>query len=102
MSAHIVRDKVPPGTEMPEQIHNMLGFIIRRGDEMQRIIRDFLDFQAMQDGSLSLEVSPINLNDIAKHVIEANADYATSKEINLMSELDSSLPEIRADSARLS
>src|SRR5258708_3199626 len=23
MSAHIVRDKVPPGTEMPEQIHNV-------------------------------------------------------------------------------
>lgn len=102
MSAHIVRDKVPPGTVMPEQIHNMLGFIIRRGDEMQRIIRDFLDFQAMQDGSLSLELSPINLNDIAKQIIESNADYATSKEINLMSELDSALPEIRADSARLS
>src|SRR5260221_12712187 len=31
MSAHIVRDKVTPGTPMPEQIYNMLSFIVRRG-----------------------------------------------------------------------
>jgi signal transduction histidine kinase len=101
MSAHIVRDKVQPGEQMPEQMHNMLGFIVRRGDEMQRIIRDFLDFQAMEDGNLGLELQSTNLNDIAKQVIESQTDYATSKEITLYSELADPLPEIKADSARL-
>jgi two-component system sensor histidine kinase/response regulator len=102
MSAHIVRDKVPPGTAMPEQIHNMLSFIIRRGEEMQRIVRDFLDFQAMEDGQFGLELAPTNLNEIAQQVVEANNEYAQSKDITLYSELDQSLPVVNADAARLS
>jgi signal transduction histidine kinase len=102
MSAHIVRDKVTPGTPMTEQFHNMLAFIVRRGEEMQRIVRDFLDFQAMEDGKLSLEVAPTNLNDIADEAIQMNNDYAISKEISLLSELDSTLPMLNIDRARLS
>ena len=102
MSAHIVRDKVPPGTEMPEQIHNMLSFIVRRGDEMQRIIRDFLDFQAMEDGNLALELKMMSVNDMARQIVEANLDYATSKEIVLSAELDENIPQINADESRLS
>src|SRR5215475_12652393 len=101
MSAHIARDKVLPGQVMPEQMHNMLGFIVRRGDEMQRIIRDFLDFQAMEDGNLGLELQPTNMNEIAKQVIESQAEYAVNKEITLYSELAEVLPEIKADGARL-
>src|SRR5258708_5055842 len=71
MSAHIVRDKVPPGTEMPEQLDNMLTFIVRRGDEMQRIIRDFLDFQAMEDGNLALELKMRSVNDMSRHIVHA-------------------------------
>src|SRR5260221_10703886 len=102
MSAHIVRDKVQPGEVMPEQLHTMLGFIVRRGDEMQRIIRDFLDFQAMEDGNLGLELIPISLNDIAHQIVDINTEYAQSKEVALISELDSALPQTRADGARLS
>src|SRR5258708_8686871 len=87
MSAHIVRDKVPPGTAMPEQIHNMLSFIVRRGEEMQRIIRDFLDFQAAEDGNLILTLQPTDLNEIAQHVVDSNLDYAQSKEIKLLAAL---------------
>jgi two-component system, sensor histidine kinase and response regulator len=102
MSAHIIRDKVPPGTEMTEQFHNMMSFIVRRGEEMQRIVRDFLDFQAMEDGKLSLEVAPTNLNEIADEVIQMNTDYATSKDISLLAELDTALPILNIDRARLS
>src|SRR5207245_2245719 len=101
MSAHIVKDKVPPGTPMPEQIHNMLTFIVRRGEEMQRIIRDFLDFQAAEDGNLILTLQPTDLNEIAQHVVDSNLDYAQSKEITLLAELQAGLPKINADGARL-
>jgi two-component system sensor histidine kinase/response regulator len=102
MSAHIVRDKVPPGTEMPEQIHNMLSFIVRRGEEMQRIIRDFLDFQAMEDGNVGLDLAPTSLNEIAKQIVDINKEYADSKEVALYAELDEALPQTKADAARLS
>lgn len=101
MSAHIVRDKVPPGTAMPENFHNMLNFIVKRGEEMQRIVRDFLDFQAMEDGKIGLEIAEINLNDVAQEIYDANQDYATGKEITLMKELDMEMPRIHADASRL-
>ena len=86
---------------MTEQFYNMLNFIVRRGEEMQRIIHDFLDFQAMEDGKVGLDMRPISLNEIALDVVENNQDYAKSKEITLYAELDEAIPEIKADSTRL-
>src|SRR5260221_1062287 len=79
MSAHIVRDKVPPGTEMPAHIHNMLSFIVRPGDEIEPIIRDFLDFQEMADGNLALELKRTIVNDNAPQIVEPNPYYAPSQ-----------------------
>ncbi|MEP7284394.1 MAG: HAMP domain-containing sensor histidine kinase [Chloroflexota bacterium] len=101
MSAHLVRDRVPPGFMMTEQFYNMLSFIVRRGEEMQRIVRDFLDFQAMEDGKIALELALINLNDVARDVVQSNSEYAESKHIILYTELDETLPQIRADGVRL-
>jgi two-component system, sensor histidine kinase and response regulator len=101
MSAHIARDRVPPGATMPENVHNMLTFIVRRGEEMQRIIRDFLDFNALEDGNLSLDLAPTNLNDAVRNVVEVNLDYANQKQIELFAELDPELPRLNADEARV-
>jgi signal transduction histidine kinase len=68
---------------------------------MQRIIKDFLDFQAMEDGNFTLERYAINLNNIANNVIESNTSYATGKSITLHADLDPELPYVSADEARL-
>ncbi len=101
MSAHIAYDRVPPGAAMPENVHNMLSFIIKRGEEMQRIIRDFLDFNALEDGSLALELTQTNLNDSVRGVVEVNTDYASGKEIGLFLDLASDLPKLNLDEARV-
>jgi len=101
MSAHIIHDKVQPGTPMTEQFFNMLNFIVRRGEEMQRIIHDFLDFQAMEDGKVGLDMRPTSLNEIARDVVANNQEYAKNKEITLYAEIDEAIPEINADIARL-
>ncbi|MCC7451319.1 MAG: HAMP domain-containing histidine kinase [Anaerolineae bacterium] len=101
MSAYIAIDRIPPGEVMTAQVHNMLTFIVRRGEEMQRIIKDFLDFQAMEDGNFTLERYAINLNTIATNVIESNASYASGKSITLHADLDPELPYVSADEARL-
>jgi two-component system sensor histidine kinase/response regulator len=101
MSSHIVLDRVPPGTAMPKEIYQMLTFIVKRGEDMNRIITDFLDFQAMEDGKLKLELAPISLNEIARGAVGSNTDYARSKEIDLRLELDGNLPTVKGDEARL-
>ena len=101
MSSHIVLDSVPPGTAMPKEIYQMLTFIVKRGEDIDRIITDFLDFQAMEDGKLKLELAPISLNEIARGAVGSNTDYARSKEIDLRLELDGNLPTVKGDEARL-
>jgi two-component system, sensor histidine kinase and response regulator len=101
MAADLLRLKVPVGTPITADDFQMFEFIVRRGEEMQRLIRDFLDFQATQDGALRLELRQVDLNAIATTVLENNANYAREKTIELFSDLDEGLRSIRADAARL-
>ncbi len=101
MAAHVVRERVPPGSVMMEQHYQMLSFIVKHSEEMQRIIRDFLDFQAMEDGGITLTLAATQVNTIAEETVQNNFDYANSKNISLNLALDSNLPEIIGDNARL-
>jgi len=101
MSAHIVRERVPVGAVMQEQFYQMLYFIVKHSEDMQRIIRDFLDFQAMQDGMMVLNLSIMQLNQLAAEVVQSNTDYAHSKSISLMTEFDDHTPTLNADDARI-
>jgi len=101
MSAYILRERLPPGSTMQERSYEILEFIVKHGEEMQGIIRDFLDFQAAQDGKLVLTRDVFQLNDVARTVIKQNTTYASSKQITLSAELDEMLPPINADESRV-
>lgn len=72
-----------------------------RTRQMRRMIEDFLDFQALEDDKIKMEKQPIDLNEIAGRVFEANAAYAAGKGIKLSAELAEGLPLIHADELRL-
>ncbi len=91
----------PVGKPLSQQAHDLLSRIESRARQMQRIIEDFLDFQAVSDGQLQLSVEPINLNSIAEEVVLGNRDYATSKEIELEFAPMESLSVTVADPARV-
>jgi signal transduction histidine kinase len=101
MSAHIILEYVPPGTVMTEENYELLTFIVRRSEEMQRIVTDFLDFQAMADGKLSLDIRPADLSQIAQSVADGNQEYAHAKSIALKTKLSGPLPQINVDTARI-
>ena len=101
MAAHILRERLPPGSLMQEQYYEMLAFIIKHSEEMQRIIRDFLDFQAVADGQLALSVGPVLLNDLLMDIITDNASYAEKKQISIAAELDPACAILPGDAARL-
>lgn len=91
-----------PGTSMSHDGYDLLIRIKQNAISMQRIIEDFLDFQAMADGQLTLVLAPTDLNELAREMVENNVDYATGKGIALSVELDRELGLINADSSRLS
>jgi len=69
---------------------------------MQKIITDFLDFQAMEDGYLKLVIAPMDINEAVRLVVEQSEEYAGNKKISLHLELESDLPAVNADKTRIS
>ncbi len=101
MAADLVLAIVKPGETMTEDMYQTLDVITKQCKTMQRIITDFLDFQALQDGHLQIKRKPTQINLLAQMAVERNSDYALSKQIGLNLALGDDLPPIMADDARL-
>lgn len=99
--ARLVHDRVPPGTVMDEQYHEFVERIMENTRIMLRIVTDFLDFHALEDGRLRLDVAPIDLNGVLNKVVENNRANAVQKNISVNIEPDNDLPQVDCDEARL-
>ncbi len=99
--AFIIDSLTKPGTVMTEDTHALAGKIGDQCKVMQKIIEDFLDFQAMDAGQIKLIREQIDLNALTRSVLERNADYAAKKTIIPHLEQESSLPLVSADKSRL-
>lgn len=99
--AGLLKTKLSSMNPEDESLRNSAERIEYLSKTMHRIIIDFLDFQAMDDGQLKLDFDKTQLNNIAKIVYENNLEYAKRKEIDLKLELQNDLPQINADSARI-
>ena len=94
-------NRMPPGSVMTEENHTFLEKTLHHSRVMQRIVEDFLDFHALEEGRLELEREPTDLNLIAREVVDGNTEYANGKRIRLAFEPAERLPEIQADHARI-
>jgi signal transduction histidine kinase len=83
-------------------MREFVAMIHDRADAMQRIIEDFVDCQAMEDGQLRLTVTSVDLTGVAREVVAAHALSAQAKEISLTLAVVGSVPAARVDRARLS
>ena len=99
--AYIIDSLTMPGTVMTPETHALAGKIMAHCKVMQKIIEDFLDFQAMDAGQVKLTLEQIDLNALARRVLERNADYAARKTIIPHLEQESALPLVSADRSRL-
>lgn len=90
-----------PGTVVTDELYTCMGMISDQARVMMKIISDFLDFQAMEAGSLKLQFDMINLNEAARFGRDRNRDYADGKDIALRLDLDSSLEATRMDRSRI-
>ncbi len=69
--------------------------------QMKKIVEDFLDFQAMEDGRIQLNLADADLNVVARQTVQEQTEYAAGKGISLSADLDPNLPMVHADVARL-
>ncbi|MBI1784286.1 response regulator [Candidatus Sumerlaeota bacterium] len=76
--------------------------MIRRNARIiQKIITNFLDFRALEDGQMQIHRLPVDINFIAQETLAANAAAAEMKGIALQAELDPSVPKVLGDALRL-
>ena len=100
--AALVEEIVKPGTAMTPEMYNCVERITRQCRVMQKIIVDFLDFQAMEDGQFKLTPKPADLNELVRAAVENNAGYAAGKTISVSLSLEPELPRITVDGSRIS
>jgi len=100
-ASHTIPLIAPVGKPVTPELLDLLGRIERRGKEMKKIIEDFLDFHALEDGRIQTEFQPVNLISLLVETVDALRDYAESKKISLR--LDAAPPHlvVRADPMRV-
>ena len=76
--------------------------IIKRSAKTQDIlIQDLLDISRIVQGTIELKISPVNLQSIIKGVIDSVYPIAIAKNIQLESEIDSTINTTMGDANRL-
>jgi signal transduction histidine kinase len=99
--ASIIGTLTPPGTTMTAETHSLTARITAQCRVMKKIIEDFLDFQALEDGQIKLPLEAVDLNELARDVLERNAGYAAKKSITPHLDLERGSLLVNADKSRL-
>ncbi len=68
---------------------------------MQRLVEDFLDFQAVEDGRVILNRNVVDLNAIVLEMIAQNRHYAREKKVTLVAQTDAEPARVSADPDRI-
>lgn len=99
--AELLVEYFPAGTVMTADGANMVKSIHRRAADMRRLVKDFLDMQAIEDGEFSLALAEVDLFAVAAKVVDDQRAYAERKQIELLPVIAAGPVPVRADAARL-
>jgi signal transduction histidine kinase len=80
---------------------NYLDIARRNINRLNKLIGDLLDFQKLEAGKMNFEMQDNNANEIAKEVYDTMLSSAKEKGIDLVLELDSSLPRVNFDKDKI-
>lgn len=82
-TVELVREMVRPGEVMTVELDHLLAGVGDAAQRMGRIIEDFVDLQAMQDGGLSLDQERLDVDGLLEPALERQATWAREKRIEL-------------------
>lgn len=80
-------------TELSDQQHTYLRTILDSSQNLLTSINDILDFSKLETGQLSLDYHPVNPRDCIEDTLKILAPAAQEKKLELITLLDSELPE---------
>jgi signal transduction histidine kinase len=89
------------GSLTPDQL-KALDVSIRSTGKLQNLIDDLIQFSLASRGELSLQLQAVDLNRVVSAVVSRTLNKAEDKEIQLMVNIDPSLPPVKADEEKIS
>jgi len=85
-----------------EEQKECLDTIKYSGERLLKIVRDILDFNNLESGSVSLEIAPFTISEIFQSIIEENSYEAAKKGHKILLSLDKNLSEkVTGDKGKL-
>lgn len=99
MAFGLLRERVSFPPEARE--NDLLETIAEEMQRLTQLINDLLNFSRYQSGLQKLELAPCALDELFERARARSAEQASSKQIELILELESPLPRIQADVTQL-
>ena len=97
----ILDSNIASGAGMTEKTQDWPAKIAGHCRVMQKIIGDFLDFQALEDGQIKLTVERVDINELVRGALERNADHAAEKGMTTRVEFEDESLMADADKSRV-
>jgi signal transduction histidine kinase len=86
--------------ELTAEQEEHIQFIVRRAEDLSRLVDDMLDLSKIEADRLEVKVEPVELGPSLTEVINQLKPMASNKSLQLAMELEESLPMVLADSQR--
>lgn len=99
VAAHVL-ERRQEGCGFDDNVREMIALFKNCTHTMQRIIEDFLDFEAMENGSLALAPQAVHLGDLVRAAVGQQHEVARNKSIRIQVEVED-LHAVQGDAARL-
>src|SRR5947209_3640271 len=87
--------------ELSEEQQEHISFIVRRAEDLSRLVDDMLDLSKIEVDRLEVKVEPLSLEQSLQDAVNELKQMAGNKELSLTLEMDEELPMALADSHRI-
>ena len=87
--------------EINDEQKELLGISKKNVDRLARLISDILDFQKLDSGKMKFNFEANNINEIIKDVYRTMAPSAKKAGLDILLELDDSLPQCSFDNDKI-
>ncbi len=90
-----------PAVELPENVRSDLEMIHTSGRRLGSLVEDILDYSKLQRGNSGFVLAPVEIRALTDVVLTLAGPLVGDKELELVNAVDSDLPSIEADEARI-
>jgi len=100
MSVHLLLDEIPGA--LNEKQTELLLAAREDCERLVGILENLLDINRMESGKALMDIQPVGVKTLLTHAVEPFLAEAKDKGITLNTDVDGELPEVLADTARIS